>query len=53
MREYIPVLPLIGQKKIALVRRSRQQLPKISGFLNSKANLMIGVLAFAKETKTL
>ena len=53
MREYILVLTLIGQKKTALVRRSRQQLPKISGFLISKGNLMIGVSALAKETKTL
>ena len=34
-----PVLTMVGQKKTALVRRSRQELPKISGFLISRANL--------------
>ena len=53
MGECIPVLTLVGQKKTALVRRNRQQLPKISGFLISKANLMRGVSALDKETKTL
>ena len=53
MGECIPVLTLLGQKKTAPVRRNRQQLPKISGFLISKANLMRGVSALAKEIKTL
>ena len=53
MGECIPVLTLVDQKKTALVRRKRQQLPKISGFLISRANLMRGVSALAKETKTL
>ena len=48
-----PVLTMVGQKKTALVRRNRQELPKISGFLTSKPNLMRGVSALAKETKTL
>ena len=53
MGECVSVLILVGQKITALVRRKRQQLPKISGFLISKANLMRGVSALAKETKTL
>ena len=53
MGEYIPVLTLVGQKKTALVRRNRQQLPNISGFLISKAKLMRGVSALAKETNIL
>ena len=53
MGECVSVLILVGQKKTALVRRNRQQLPKISGFLISKANLMRGVSALAKEIKTL
>ena len=53
MGEYIPVLTLEGQKKTALVSRNRQHLPKISGFLISKAKLMREVSALAKETKTL
>ena len=53
MGECISVLLLVGQKKTALVRRNRQQLPKISGFLIFKANIMRGVSALAKKTKTL
>ena len=53
MDESIPVLTLVGQKKTALVRRKSQELPKISGFLISRAKLMRGVSALAKETKTL
>ena len=47
------MLSLVDQKKTALVRRNRQELSKISGFLTSKPNLMRGVSALAKETKTL
>ena len=53
MGKCIPVLTLVGQKKTAPVRRNRKQLPKISGFLISKANLMRGVSALAKKIKTL
>ena len=53
MGEYIPVLTLVGQKKIAFVRRNRQHLPNISVFLISKANLIRGVSALAKECKIL
>ena len=53
MCECIPVLTLVGQKKTAPVRGNRLQLPKISGFLLSRANLMRGVSALAKEIKTL
>ena len=53
MVECIPVLTLVGQKKTALVRRNRQELPKISGLLISRTNLMREVSALAKETKTL
>ena len=53
MGESITVLTLVGQKKTALVRRNRQELPKISGFLIFRANLVRGVSALAKETKTL
>ena len=53
MGESIPVLTLVGQKKTALVRRHNQELPKITGFLISRANIMRGVSALAKETKTL
>ena len=53
MGECISVLLLVGQKKTALVRRNRQQLPKISGFLIFKANIMRGVSGLAKKTKTL
>ena len=53
MGECIPVLTLLGQKKTAPVRRNRQKLPKISGFLISKSNLMRGVSALAKKIKTL
>ena len=49
MGEYITVLSLVGQKKTAFVRKNRQQLPKISGFLISNANLMRGVSALAKR----
>ena len=53
MCECITGLKLLGQKKTALVRRNRQELSKISGFIISKTNLMRGVSALAKETKTL
>ena len=53
MCECITVLTLVGQKKTALVRRNRQELSKISGFLISKTKLMRGVSALAKEKKTL
>ena len=51
MGECISVLLLVGQKKTALVRRNRQQLPKISGFLIFKANIMRGGLRFGQEDK--
>ena len=53
MGEFMPVLPLVGQKKTALIRRNRQQLPNISRFLISKANIMREVSTLAKEIKTL
>ena len=53
MGESIPVLTLVGQKKTALVRGNSQELPKISGFLISRAKLIRGVSPLAKETKIL
>ena len=48
----MPVFTLGGQKKTAPIGRDGQELPKILGFLISKANLMRSVPALTQEVRT-